>query len=81
MKTFRRFIEYFDPEAKAEQLKKEREERMKQMQDKAAQEKKDKTDKDMERKYITVDDINDAQDEAENDDKKSWLDILKKRKG
>lgn len=85
MKTFSRFLEYFDADEKAEQLKKEREDRLKQMQDKAAQDKKDEKEKDMEKKYITVDDLNDAEAEAEKDDDKgdkiSFIDILKKRKG
>ena len=85
MKTFRRFLEYFDADEKAEQMKKDRADRLKQMQDKATQEKKDKDEKDMEKKYITVDDLNDAEAEAEKDDDKgdkiSFIDVLKKKKG
>ena len=55
-------------------------ERQKEFKNKSNELNQDAREKEMERKYVTPDDIENAMDDAQRQDK-SWLEILKRMKG
>ena len=84
MKTFRQFREEdseLDIKRKEEMKQREKmnAERQKQFKNKSAELNQDAREKEMERKYVTPDDIENAMDDGAKQDK-SWIDILKRMK-
>ena len=81
--------EAFDADAEAEKLQAKREEQQEKDRAKREKEKQDRADKEAERQqkddertYITADDLDKAEDEAERSGgRKSFIDILKRMKG
>ena len=85
MKTFRQFREEdseLDMKRKEEMKARQKAnaERQKEFKNKSNELNADAREKEMERKYVTPDDIEDAMDTAQRQDK-SWLEILKRMKG